>query len=343
MTAELRSLLPDVLRETKFQSEQSLNATIGGKAAEFIDLHHEVILSPDQYVTLYMKGFKTKLTPEGEMYPNSHRENFEAFKASHVAQRYFILFLKRSFLKHFDELTRKRPHLSKAEIWIGQNNAEYGILISPRFNKQIDDWENDQSEIRHFPQLYWTIGHVLKTGLVISGEEDKIEFDSVESYLKFFRNVIVRGSGSMHEREIAKRYMKFVLSSEKPSDIPLLIPEYRYGGKLARHKYRLDFTIINPYTMQAIGYELSPWSTHGYLKGTKTLTQKKINEMAKDNFEKEMSKHKSFFKKHDIYSLIYTDNDLSDLDEVFADMRKYLQPVDQVVQLDFNLLERFFE
>ena len=65
--------------------------------------------------------------------------------------------------------------------------------------------------------------------------------------------------------------------------------------------------------------------------------------MAKDNFEKEMSKHKSFFKKHDIYSLIYTDNDLSDLDEVFADMRKYLQPVDQVVQLDFNLLERFFE
>ncbi len=343
MTEELRTMLPDVLRETKFKNEQSLNATIGGKAAEFIDLHHEVILSPEQYVTLYMRGFKSAISPEEALYPNSHRENFEEFKRSRVAQRYFILFLKRSFLKHFDELTRTRPHLSKSEIWIGQNNADYGILISPRFNDAKNEWENDRSEIRHFPQRYWTIGHVLKTGLVVAGESDTIDFDSVESYLKFFKHVLVRSSGSQYERGIAERYADFVLAAEKPSDIPLMIPEYRYEGKSAKHRYRLDFTIINPYTMQAIGYELSPWSTHGYLRGTKGLTQKEINEMARDNFEKEMTKHKSFFKKHEIYSLIYTDNDLSDLNAVFADMRAYLQPVDQVVQLDFHLLERFFE
>lgn len=37
--------------------ESSLNAIIGGKSAHFIDLHLEVILSPDQYATLYMHGF----------------------------------------------------------------------------------------------------------------------------------------------------------------------------------------------------------------------------------------------------------------------------------------------
>ena len=95
--------------------------------------------------------------------------------------------------------------------------------------------------------------------------------------------------------------------------------------------------------MQKIGYELSPWSTHGYLKNLKGLTQEKINEMAKDNFEKEMSKHKTYFKKYDIYALIYTDSDLAKIDNLFSDMRQYLEPVDEVVQLDFHLLEKFFE
>lgn len=65
--------------------------------------------------------------------------------------------------------------------------------------------------------------------------------------------------------------------------------------------------------------------------------------MAKDNFEGEMKKHKSFFKRHDIFSLIYTDSDLKNMDEVFSDMKKYLSPVDSVVQLDFDLLDRFFK
>jgi hypothetical protein len=71
-----------------------------------------------------------------------------------------MLFLKRSYLKHFDELSRVRPHLTESEIWIGQNKADYGLLITPRYVNGV--WENDRSEIRHFPKLYWTIGHVLE-------------------------------------------------------------------------------------------------------------------------------------------------------------------------------------
>jgi hypothetical protein len=342
MKQDLRTMLPDVLSETGFAGEPSLNATIGGKAAEFIDLHHAVILSPDQYVTLYMKGFKAAMSPKGAKFPNQHRRNFERLQASPAAQKYFMLFLKRSYLKHFDELSRTRPHLSESELWIGQNNADYGLFITPWFNKTRKEWVNDKSEIRHFPRLYWTIGHVLETGLVVSGDEDRIEFDSVDTYLTFFKNVLVRASGSKYEKGIASRYVEFVKTSKKPEEIPLLIPEFRYEGRDTKHKYRLDFCIIDPFTMQKVGYELSPWSTHGYLKGIGGLTQAKINEMAKDNFEKEMNKHKSFFKKHDVYALIYTDSDLSDLDAVFEDMKQYLEPVDEVVQLDFHLMEKFF-
>jgi len=136
-----------------------------------------------------------------------------------------MLFLKRSYLKHFDELSRTRPHISQSEIWIGQNNASYGLLVTPRFNKVHDEWENDRSEIRHFPELYWTIGHVLYTGFVIPDEQEKVAFGSVDEYLTFFKNVLVRASGSEYEKDIAKRYVEFVRNAKDPKKVPLLIPE----------------------------------------------------------------------------------------------------------------------
>lgn len=342
MKADLRAMLPAVLAEKDFPSEASLNATIGGKADEFIDLHHEVILSPEQYVTCYMRGFKAAMSPPGP-FANSHRRNYERFQSSKAAQRYFMLFLKRSYLKHFDELSRTRPQLTQSEIWIGQNNADYGLFVSPRWNPLKACWENDRSEIRHFPRLYWTIGHILETGLVVDGDDEPMLFASLDDYLNFFKKTLVRASGSPHEKEIAKRYVEYVRSVDNPLDIPLLIPEFRYEGKKPKHKYRLDFCIIDPFTMQKIGYELSPWSTHGYLTKLGGLNGVQINAMAQDNFEKEMSKHKAFFKKHDVYALIYTDSDLSNIDAVFDDMKQYLNPADKVVQLDFHLMDKFFD
>jgi hypothetical protein len=229
--------------------------------------------------------------------------------------------------------------LAESAIWIGQNNADYGLLITPRFVKGM--WENDRSEIRHFPKLYWTIGHVLEAGLVVQGDPDRITFNSIEQYLRFFKNALVRASGSPYEKAIASAYVEFVRSAKDPEKVPLLIPEFRYEGADAKHRYRLDFRIIDPFTMQKIGYELSPWSTHGYLSKLKGLTQAEINEMAKDNFE-EMTKHRSFFKKHSIYALIYTDAQFKDINGIFGDMKQYLEPVDKVVQLDFHLLDKFF-
>jgi hypothetical protein len=340
MTVSLRKMLPTVLSETGIDKESSLNAIIGGKSAHFIDLHHTVVLSPDAYATLYMKGFKALMSPPGAGYPNAHRRNYEMLRASKAAQEYFMLFLKRSYLRHFDELSRVRPHLTESAVWIGQNKADYGLLITPRFVNGI--WENDRSEIRHFPKLYWTIGHVLESGLVVQGDADRITFKDVEQYLAFFKNTLVRASGSPYEKAIASAYVGFVRSAKDPEKVPLLIPEFRYEGVDAKHRYRLDFCIFDPFTMQKVGYELSPWSTHGYLSKLKGLTQAEINEMAKDNFEKEMTKHRSFFKKHGIYALIYTDTQLKDMPGIFEEMKQYLEPVDKVVQLDFHLLDKFF-
>ncbi|MFL7040086.1 hypothetical protein BCT90_23360 [Vibrio lentus] len=130
--------------------------------------------------------------------------------------------------------------------------------------------------------------------------------------------------------------------SEKPLDIPLMIPEFRYKGLEKQHKYRLDFMIINPFTLDKVGFELSPWSTHGYLSKIKGLTQKEVNKMAQDNFEKEMKKHRGYFKKYDVFTLIYTDEQLSDCKKLFdEEMKQYLNPEKPSTQLSFQIMEEF--
>jgi hypothetical protein len=227
-----------------------------------------------------------------------------------------------------------------AEIYIGQENAKYGILVTPRFMN--GQWENDKSEIRHFRKQYWSIGHLLETGFVVPGRKDKMTFRDVPDYLNFFQNVLVRNSGSKYEMEIAEIYTDYVLNHERPENIPLLIPELRYDGLAKSHKYRLDFTIIEPVELNKIGFELSPWSSHGYLKKVKGLTQKEINDMAQDNFEKEMKKHKDFFRRHGIFALIYTDSDLSDPEKIFIDIKRYLEPKTSSKQLKLHILDDFF-
>ena len=197
-----------------------------------------------------------------------------------------------------------------AEIWIGQEHANYGLLVRPRFRN--GQWENDKSEIRAFPKAYWTIGHVMETGLVIPGKNKIFEFADIDQYLLFFQDTVVKEFRSKYEYEIAGHYCDYVRESADPEQVPLLIPEFRYAGLNKKHVYRLDFLTINPYTLDKVGFELSPWSTHGYLKKIGGLTQKQINGMAADNFAREMKKHRSFFKEHDVVCLIFTDDSLKD-------------------------------
>lgn len=341
LTDQIDNLKTEVLVLTGFKNELSLNATYGGKYAEYIDIKNAVTDTPEQFIALYFQGFLRILEDLG-MFARSGNRYYDAFyhiKKHQKVQDWLRLFLTRTFLRNYDALSKARPRVEEAEIWTGQNNASYGILVTPRF--EDGEWENDKSEIRHFKPKYWTIGHIIETGFVIPDEHDKIEFDEVEDYLSFFRNTLVRNSGSGHEREIAGRYCQFVRGSKYPLDIPLLIPELRYGGKDVKHEHRLDFTIIDPHTLSKIGFELSPWSSHGAIAGTKGKSQKEINDEAKANFEKDMKKIKAYFRKLGIPVMVYTDADLANYDVLFGEFEKYLSPVKAHKQLEFHAMEDF--
>lgn len=338
-TRKLNKILPEVMEITGYE-RLSLNAKIGGKNAEFMDINNEVILSPDHFVALWMKGLIRYLDDLGQYRERSNiYELLQYIQKHQVVRDYAFTFLERTYMRNYTALSKKRPKVEEAAMWIGQENATYGILVTPRFSN--GNWENDVSEIRHFKKKYWTIGHVLETGLVVPFENEKIEFPNVEQYLKFFKNVLVRGSGSKYELEIANNYCELVRNSDDPEEIPLLIPEFRYGGLERKHKYRLDFTIIDPNTLNKYGFELSPWSTHGHLSGTKDKLQKDINAIALGNFEKEMKKLKDYFREFGIYALIYTDSDLANIEKVFSDMKKYLNPYEIQEQLKLHVLDDF--
>src|SRR4051812_30338231 len=132
MKEQLRALLPVVLKETGFDSEASLNAKIGGKADEFIDLKNQVLHSPTDYAVKYCEGFEEHRS-DGSGFTTSYDELYDTLNGSKAGQQYMMLFLERSYLKHFDELSKLRPKVDEAAIWIGQNAADYGLLVSPRF------------------------------------------------------------------------------------------------------------------------------------------------------------------------------------------------------------------
>jgi len=198
---ELRDMLPQVLLETGARTEASLNAKIGSKADRFFDLKNDVIRSQEEYVNIWLQGFK-KEADEGDSVAIAWLER--SIRASDEFKRYLILFLKRSYLKHYESLSKTRPKVEQSVLWIGQSNAEYGLLVTPRFRNS--QWENDKSEIRAFSEGYFTIGHVLETGLVIPSRKRKFTFSDVDQYLMFFRDLFVRNSGSQYEYEIADFY-----------------------------------------------------------------------------------------------------------------------------------------
>lgn len=340
----LNTIRPEVMRVSECTSEQSLHGKIGGKNAEFIDIRNEIIYTPDQYIGLWLQGFLKVLEERSSFgvdksecrYHQLHR----LIKYSEVFRKYTFLFLERTFWRNFEALSRRRPSIEESELWIGQTNANYGILVTPRFRNE--KWENDKSEIRHFKHGYWTIAHILETGLVIPGKDNRILFHNIEEYLTFFINVLVRNTGSVHQMNLAERYCDYVINkSDNPYNVPLLIPELRYAGLERNHKYRLDFCIIDTYTLSKIGIELSPWSSHGYIKGTKGKKQKEINRLAREHFEYEITKQKEYLRKFGVFTLIYSDTDLANPDQIFNNILPYLNPEHNQIQLFKIIIDDF--
>jgi hypothetical protein len=286
-----------------------------------------------------LQALKAEAEPN-RLYPNAIDELWSDLKKSKAFRDYLLIFLRRSYLKHYEELSKVRPVTEQAELWIGQNSADWGLLVTPRFAN--GNWENDVSEIRHFRPRYWSVGHVLETGLVVPGKRRRQRFSDVEGYLDFFQDVLVRPNKSVHGDALAERYADFVRAAAKPEDVPLLIPELRYAGQSAKHRYRLDFCTIDIDANTRVGFELSPWSSHGQLAGTKSKSQAEINAEARANFAREAKKLEAYFRAHGITVLIYTDEDLADPDRLFQEVSKYLTPRAAPRQLSLHIMRNIF-
>jgi len=338
-----RELLDDVFRELseieeyrRYLTETKLNAFIGSKTGEYLALNDEVILSPVEYKQKWIKGLKDKCTIARMTNSNPrHIKLFKLLKGDYPSfKKYLLLFLEMSYLAHYEEHYKMKPKISESEYWFGNNNDVFGLLVTPRFRNGY--WENDKSEIRKFKYPYWTLSHVLETGLCYMNENKIRSFNSIDEYLQFFRDM-VRRTASQYQLDIADRYIDFVNANATPGAVPVLIPELRFDPLKARHKYRLDFLIVSPWSMSKFGFEISPSSSHVKLTGAKKKL-KELNQQAQNFFEDEMRKHKSYWRKYGITYITYTDQDLNEMDNIWDEVRENLECNVKPLQLDILLL-----
>lgn len=303
------------VEKEKLCSLHSLHGTIGGKNNQYTDVVNIQFSDPKEFIAHWVKGFidyigAYKYSPLRNLLKDEEFRN------------YTFTFLERNFYRNLRERTRYKPNQNLWSIWFGSGNLVWGLIIAPSF--RYNQWTNDVSEIRRANYHYWTIGHILETGLIDPQNEEPITFSSIEDLIRFYRSVLKRVSNSAYENGFCDLYVEYLRNSENQLEEPFLIPEFRYLGLEKHHEHRLDFTILNPHTRDLIGIELSPNSTHMAVSGIKTKTQKAVNEELSTKWDKEMKKRNDYFESFDISTLTFTDENLKDIDACFEEIKKYL-------------------
>ena len=123
LTAQLKAIQDEVLKVTGFSSVHSMHGKIGGKFDQFIDIKNEVITSPEHFISLWLEGYKKDLISRGDNSENSNLyETYKLLQKHSIFKDYLFIFLKRVYLRNYEALSKKRPRVEDAEIYIGQNN-----------------------------------------------------------------------------------------------------------------------------------------------------------------------------------------------------------------------------
>lgn len=310
----------------KNKSIHSMHAIIGSKNNTFVDSIRTQFLDPNDFIQQWVKGML-------DQYGNKKYNRADGTEHKYIIihllkneffREYAFTFLERNFYRNLKPRTRYKPDDILWELWIGSGNFILGILMTPVF--RAGKWTNDVSEIRRTTYKYWTIGHVMSTGIVDPEETEKIIFRTHEDLFTFYRSILKKLSNSSYEKDIFDRYIGYLKKSKDINEEPLLIPEIRYAGLEKKHKYRLDFTILNSHTQECIGFELSPSSSHMSVKGIKSgKTQTEMNAGLCENWNKEMDKRNSYYSDFGITTVTFTDDNLKNMDKVFSNIRSYLE------------------
>lgn len=333
ITARLKAIQDKALIRfeeiTGKNSIHSFHAMMGANNNIYVDSMNSVFLDPNDFITRWLEGLTVQVKKRVEadtLKPKSYGVNREFFLMhalqDTVLREYLFLFLTRNFYRNFKERVRSKPNESLWSIWFGSGNLMWGLLISPEMRN--DDWAVDRSEIRRSDFNFWTIRHVMKTGLIDPESNEPVRFKKPDDFIQFYRSVLKRVSNSQYEKAIADRYIDYLKKSDAPYEEPFLIPELRYAGKETKHKYRLDYTILNPYTMELVGFEISPSSTHMAIPKIKDVKKVEMNRDLSLMWAKEMEKRNNYFSKFGITTITFTDEELKDIDACFDIISKYL-------------------
>ena len=308
-------------------SLQSMRNTIGSKNNEFTDCIHREYATAEDFLAEWIKGLVDQQGAKIQYGSDGEPVHYILIEMMHypIAKNYILNFIKRNFYRNYHERTRFKPLANLWEVWFGSNPLYWGILICPV--KRGGSWTNDVSEIRRTSYEYWTVGHVMSTGIVALDSLYPYTFPTLNSFIAFYDHIIKRLSKSVYEQEIMSRYFEYLSKNSNYREVPLLIPEFRYYGDEVDHKYRLDFTILNPYTQRYVAFELSPQSTHMNISGIKKegKTQKEINDELKIQWQKEMDKRNKYFSQYGITVITFTDAHLQDIDKCFNTIKIYLE------------------
>ena len=340
LTAELESIRESAMQQAGYkafgQKEiASFHGTIGGKNNEYVDAIRQVFLSPEQFSAEWKQGAlekastwdKKEMETYGIRYQNHAAHDIVRLLKDPVIGPYIDLFLERNFYRQYHARVRAKPEDALWELWFGSKDQEYGLFITPRYD---GEWENDVSEIRRVDFEYWTIKHVLTSGFIIPNKDKRFPVADIDALFTLYQNVLIRSAGSVHASGFAEAYEKYVRAHDTPESVAFMIPEFRYDGATGPHKYRLDFTILSASRNLRIGIELSPWSTHGRVRGKKKLRETggetAIEKEQIKKWEADTAKRNAYFEKFGITTLTFTDGALTDIDTAFSGIEQYLAP-----------------
>lgn len=98
LSGEMEAILGAVLEETGCTSLLSLNAKIGSKHEELVNVKHRCIRGPDEFLSLYMDGLarRVKRTPPGDRPGNAYFELAKWYQTITPFRSYMEKFLERS-------------------------------------------------------------------------------------------------------------------------------------------------------------------------------------------------------------------------------------------------------
>lgn len=330
LSEEIDTLQPDALIEAgavlgREVSKGSLHGIIGSKNNTYIDSVREHFADEKDFYARWLRGLNKKYKVDLLLHTYSRSKyaidtspsRMVELQKNDTVRKYTRLFLDRTFYRTLKDRKRFKPADELWSIWFGENKQIWGLLIAPVWRDEA--WTNDKSEMRKAPYGYWTVGHVMETGLVDPTSKTPTTFSNTAQLITFYEGVLKRMTSSKYQLGMCDCYLDYLRASADMLSEPFLIPEFRYEGLAVNHKYRLDFTVFNCHTREHRGIELSPASSHMSLVELKAKGLKKgeADDLVKKKWVKEMQKRNDYFDTFEIPIITFTDTKLQDISACF--------------------------